>query len=294
MTLSSEAAASTRTAMVMVDTSVDDADIHAAQLVHFGAESVETRDATTLLKGGALGATLVAHFSDESLALQAVELFAPNARIEWLEGDDWADAWKAHWKPTRLGQRLVIVPSWMRYEPLAGDIVLRLDPGRAFGTGQHASTALATAALEREVAKHPGATVLDVGCGSGILSFASVLFGAPRAIGCDTHAESIEVAIENATLLGFAATTEFFVGTCSDRTIRSELVVANIEAVVLVPIAEVLKQNVLPGGHLILSGILATQREQVVERYESIGFTLVRCDQEGDWIAPEFVLAKSA
>ena len=70
--------------------------------------------------------------------------------------------------------------------------------------------------------------------------------------------------------------------------------VANIEAVVLVPLAEVLKQNVLPAGHLILSGILATQKEQVVQRYESLGFTLVRCEQAGEWIAPEFVLAKTA
>lgn len=289
MTVQNSAAVA-RIATVVVEATPDEADVIGAQLVHFGAESVETRDATTLTKGGPMGATLVAHFADESLAKDAVDAFSPHARLEWIEGDDWADAWKKHWKPTRLGTRLVIVPSWIEYEPESQDIVLRLDPGRAFGTGQHASTALATAALERTLAEQPNAFVFDVGCGSGILSFAAVLFGASHALGCDTDAESIEVANENAGLLGFAKTVEFFQGKCTDRAVTAPVVVANIEAVVLVPIAEDLKRNVAPGGVLILSGILATQKEQVVERYESIGFQLTRCDQQGEWIAPEFVL----
>jgi ribosomal protein L11 methyltransferase len=272
---------------VVVEVAPIEADIAAAQLMHFGADSVETRDATTLVKGGALGVTLVAHFTDETQATECVEAFAPHAQLRYIEGDDWADAWKKHWKPTRLGDRLVVVPSWVEYTPEPADLVLRLDPGRAFGTGQHESTALAVAALERVLLQRQVERVFDVGCGSGILSFAALKFGARSAVGCDTDRESVEVARENAALLSLSD-VEFFVGGCDDRPVRAPVVVANIEAGVLVPLADRLAQHVAPGGRLILSGILAVQRDEVVSRYHSLGLILVRCDQRGEWVAPEF------
>lgn len=282
----------TRFAQVHVECSLEDSDVINGRLLLLGAEGIEQRDASTLVKGGPKGVTLVASFTDESLANEAAAEFGADARIEWVIGDDWADAWKAHWKPMRLGRRILIVPSWIEPEPEAGDIVLRLDPGRAFGTGQHASTALATAALERHLDAQPESLVLDVGCGSGILAFAALRLGVERAIVCDVDAESIEVTRENAALIGLSDRVDARVGSTDVLGATAALVLANIEASVLVPLANAIGALVVPGGKLILSGVLETQRDAVVGAYLPLGFELVRCEQQGEWVAPELVLAR--
>lgn len=280
--------------IVLVECAPDESDTLIGQLTMLGAEGIEERDATTLVKGGPRGVTLSASFGDFDTANEAVRALREagvDVRLETLEGDEWRDAWREHWKPTRLGERVVVVPSWIEYEPLAHDVVLQLDPGRAFGTGQHASTALACAAIERELAREPFDHMLDVGCGSGILCFAALLLGLPRATACDTDEESIEVSRENAAALGLASRVDFYVGTSSVLQSPARLVVANIEAHILIPMADELARLTSPGGTLVLSGILATQRDEVSEAFARAGFTLVRCDQREDWIAPEFVRA---
>ncbi|MDP3275389.1 MAG: 50S ribosomal protein L11 methyltransferase [Deltaproteobacteria bacterium] len=278
-----------RFAQIVVECSEEQADAINGQLLLLGADGTELRDASTLVKGGELGATVLASFGDESLAQQALEAMGANATLVWIEGDEWADAWKAHWQPMRLGERIMIVPSWLEYTAEPTDVVIELDPGRAFGTGQHASTALAVAALERHLSTQPEALVLDVGCGSGILAFCALRLGAERAIGCDIDGESIEVASENADKLSLSSRITLRVGGLDVIAERSTLVLANIEAVVLVPMAEELSKRVLSGGRLVLSGILAVQREQVVEAYQAQGLSLSRCEGLGEWIAPEFV-----
>lgn len=282
----------TRFAQVHVECTLEDSDAVNGRLLLLGAEGIEQRDATTLVKGGPKGVTLVASFTDEALADEAAAEFGADARIEWVVGDDWADAWKAHWKPMRLGRRILVVPSWIEPEPEDGDIVLRLDPGRAFGTGQHASTALAAAALERHLDERSERLVLDVGCGSGILAFAALRMGVERAIVCDVDAESIEVTRDNAALLALVDRVDAHVGSTDVLGATASLVVANIEASVLVPLAGAIGALVVPGGKLILSGVLETQRDQVVGAYLPLGFELVRCDQQGEWVAPELVLAR--
>lgn len=278
-----------RFAQVHVECTPDDADGVSGRLMLLGADGIEQRDASTLVKGGPKGVTLVASFTDESLAREALDEFAADARLEWIIGDDWADAWKAHWKPTRLGERILVVPSWIEPEPQPGDVVLRLDPGRAFGTGQHASTALAVAALERRLAVRKEPLVIDVGCGSGILSFAALFLGAERAVLCDVDADSIDVTRENAALIGLADRVDARVGSTDVLSERASLVLANIEPSVLIPLAEPIAALVSDGGSLILSGILETQRDNVVNAYLPLGFRLDRCEQMGEWVSPELV-----
>ncbi len=278
-----------RFAQVHVECSPEDADGINGRLLLLGADGIEQRDASTLQKGGAKGVTLVASFSDEAAAREALDDLGADARLEWVIGDDWADAWKAHWQPMRLGQRILVVPSWMEPAPEPGDVVLRLDPGRAFGTGQHASTALAAAALERRLEGRSLPLVIDVGCGSGILAFAALRIGAARAILCDIDAESIEVTNNNAALLSLGDRIDARVGSTDVIDATASLVLANIEAVVLIPLAAKIAALVAEGGALVLSGVLATQRDDVVAAYIPLGFRLERCEQMGDWVAPELV-----
>jgi ribosomal protein L11 methyltransferase len=274
--------------VVVVETTPDEADAMVGRLTLLGAEGIEERDATTLARGGAQGVTLVASFPTHELAEQAVQALGPAARIEEIVGDAWRDAWKEHWRATRLGTRVVVVPSWLSYQPEPGDVVMRLDPGRAFGTGQHPSTYLAAAALDRCIDEGARDAVLDVGCGSGILSFVALMLGAPRAIACDTDPDAVAAARENARSLGLEDRIDLRVGGVEVIPETSLLVVANIEAAVLVPLASAIAARVAPGGTLILSGILAEQREMVTRAYEATGLELARCEARHGWIAPEF------
>jgi ribosomal protein L11 methyltransferase len=234
--------------------------------------------------------TLLASFSDDASAQAAYDDLKDEytVRLDALVGDAWRDAWKEHWQPTRITPRVVVVPSWLTYDPAPGEIALKLDPGRAFGTGQHPSTALAARAIERHVADGAHPLLLDVGCGSGILSFVALLEGLARVIACDTDEESVTYTRENAQALGLAERADIRHGDVAVISETASLVVANIETPVLVPMAPALAARVTAGGALVLSGILVEQREAIVQAYTAQGLTLERADTEGAWIAPEF------
>lgn len=275
--------------MVLVECTPEDAEVLSARLTLLGAESLEERDASTLVKGGPKGVTLVASFADFESARAAAEELGPDARVDELVGDEWRDGWKKFWAPTPLGSRVIVVPSWIEYEPAPEQLVLRLDPGRAFGTGQHASTYLAASALEQLLARDPSLReelLLDVGCGSGILCFASALLGVERALGCDTDPDSVEVARENARSLDLEARCEFRAGDALCLAKRSRLVVANIEPVVLIPEAAAIAELVEPGGYLVLSGILRSQVHSVLDAYKPLGLALLGADERDDWVSP--------
>jgi ribosomal protein L11 methyltransferase len=178
----------------------------------------------------------------------------------------------------------------VEYTPQPDDLVLRLDPGRAFGTGQHASTALVAAQLERFVRRD--APVLDVGCGSGILSFVALALGAPSAIACDVDPDAVASTKENATLLGFADRIDARVGGIEAIPETSSLVLANIEAAVLIPMAASLAPRVAKGGVLILSGILSDQSERVRAAYEAAGLVARDQTDRDGWVAPCFERAR--
>lgn len=268
---------------VHVDVPLAEVDRVSSALFDAGAQGIEERDATTLDKARGAGATLVASFDDDKTAKRVAKLFGKRfeARVEYVVGDAWRDAWRAYFKPTRLGKRLVIRPSWEEVEAKKRDVVLTLDPGRAFGSGTHASTRLVLAELDKRVRGEEA--VLDVGCGSGILAVAALLLGSSRAVAIDVDADAVEVTRENAALNRVASRVR--ASTTPLEKVRGtyDLVLANIEAPVHLVLAESLVKRVAPGGILILSGILIGQEEAVLDAYAPL--KCVARPTEGEWIA---------
>ncbi|HMI89734.1 MAG TPA: 50S ribosomal protein L11 methyltransferase, partial [Polyangiales bacterium] len=237
--------------------SEDDSELASSELWDLGAQGIEERDGSTLIASEPGTLTLVASFADEAAAgaaLAALDGRWP-ASLQFVEGDGWRDAYKAYFKPTRIGERLVVRPSWEPYSAQANDVVLTLDPGRAFGTGTHESTRLALALAERYL--QPGQRVLDVGCGSGILSIACLLLGASEARAIDIDPDAAVVADENAHHNGVHARLSADASPIAAIDARYPLVLANIESRVLVPMAAELCARLEPGATLILSGLLA-------------------------------------
>ncbi|WP_437881725.1 50S ribosomal protein L11 methyltransferase [Pseudomonas sp. LRF_L74] len=189
----------------------------------------------------------------------------PEHQIEHIEDQDWERSWMENFHPMRFGQRLWIVPSWHE-APEPDAVNLLLDPGLAFGTGTHPTTALCLEWLDGQALD--GCDVLDFGCGSGILAIAALLLGAPRAVGTDIDPQALEASHDNASRNGIDP-ARFPVYLPTDLPQQpADVVVANILAGPLVSLAAQITRLVKPGGRLALSGILAEQAEEVRAAYE--------------------------
>lgn len=185
-------------------------------------------------------------------------------KIEALEDKDWEREWMDNFHPMRFGQRLWICPSW-RDAPDPEAVNVLLDPGLAFGTGTHPTTALCLEWLDgQELA---GKTMVDFGCGSGILAVAALKLGAAHAIGIDIDPQALEASAENARRNGVAERLTLFLAKDAPAALNADLVVANILAGPLVELAPVICSHLRPGGHLALSGILENQGESVAAAY---------------------------
>jgi len=213
----------------------------------------------------------------------------PEPEYRYVQETDWAEAWKAHYHPIEIGERLVVVPAWLE-NPNPSRVTVRMDPGMAFGTGTHPSTRLCLEFVETLV--KPGIDVIDVGCGSGILAIAALKLGAGRALGVDVDALSVRVARQNAALNGLderlelaeGSLAEILAGEFSFR--KGHLALANILAPVIV---DLLKEGIgnllLPGGRLALAGILDTQVAEVEAAAHINNLQTIEKRQEGDWVA---------
>lgn len=269
---------------VHVDVAPENVDEASALLFELGAEGVEERDDGTLAKSAASGkVTLVASFSTREDAEEAIlELDKDlSPRYEEIVGDAWRDAWKEHYRPFAIAPGLVIRPPWEKYDAKPGEQVLELEPGRAFGTGLHETTRLVAQAIQKYSSEVKGKTVLDVGCGSGILALAAIVLGADRAVAIDVDQEAIDVTNENAQRNNLAAKIEASTTELADLHFMAPVVLANIEAKVLIPIAHVLERHVLPGGLLLLSGILVPQKDDVRNAYPDMD--LFEAPELGEW-----------
>ncbi|RLB47476.1 MAG: 50S ribosomal protein L11 methyltransferase [Deltaproteobacteria bacterium] len=269
---------------VHVDVPADMAEAVSAELWDLGAEGVEERDGGTMSgPAGEAALTLVAFFSDPANAESVAATFQERypARVEFVVGDAWRDSWREYFEPSRVGARLLIRPSWREVRAFPDEVVLTIDPGRAFGSGIHETTRLVLREVDRRV--KPGDHLLDVGSGSGILAVAAVLFGAAHVRTVDNDPDTVPVVLENATLNGVADRIEADATPVGDLTGTYPLVLANIQPVVLIPLARDIADRVAPGGTLILSGILRPQRDEVVAAYPD--FDLELTSFEGEWVA---------
>lgn len=207
-----------------------------------------------------------------------------------IPDENWMEAWKVHYHPIAVGKRLIIVPAWLT-SPDANRVPIKIDPGMAFGTGTHPTTQLCLELLESFVPT--GRKVIDVGCGSGILSIAALKLGASFALGVDIDEASVKASRENADANGIPM-DQFAIGRGSVPEVLSgkfgirnaPLVLANILAPIIIRLFDMgLAKVASPGGALILSGILADQAAGVIASAETHGLKLEERHQLGDWVA---------
>ena len=248
-----------------------------------------------LMEAGALGTestdtVVTAYFSGvpdrESVrselfeALRIYNLPSSSVRdmnLREVENRDWLAEWKKNWQPVRVG-RFIIAPPWTDVAGAPDQIVIRIEPGMAFGTGTHETTRLCLEAIEKHFA---GGSFLDVGTGTGILAIAAAkMFPDGRVEACDTDAEAIEIARENARANGVADQIQFRVGSIEETTPSADLVCANLTADVILQIIPALIG--VTCGKLILCGILETQIEQVVS---AVNPSDVEIKRDGEWAA---------
>ena len=229
-----------------------------------------------------------AHVAEALGHLQAFGLRPIGAlRTRIVHEEDWAEAWKAFFPVLRVGRRLIIRPTWRRHRRTPLDVVLALDPGMAFGTGLHPTTRLCLAALEALADDDgiDGARVLDVGCGSGILAIAALRLGAATALGVDTDPIAIESTAANTRRNRLARRIRARVGSLPSGEPPFDLVLANLIAGVLVPLASGLRDELVLGGRLVASGIFIDREAEVRAAFESVGLDVVERRAEGDWVA---------
>ena len=201
-----------------------------------------------------------------------------------VDEEDWATAWKKYYRPTRVGRRLVVRPSWEPYERGPEDVVLTLDPGMAFGTGTHDTTRLCMELLEEYV--RPETALLDVGTGSGILAVAALLLGAKSAVGVDIDEVAVRVARENAELNGVSDRVNFLAGDLVDRVSgRFGLVSANIVADVILRLIPDLERFLEPGGVFVASGVIDAREREVAEALAAAGYLPLSRRESGGWVA---------
>ena len=214
-----------------------------------------------------------------------------DARV--IADEDWAEAWKEHFGVERYGERIVVVPSWRDYTPRPDDVVLTLDPGMAFGTGQHETTRMCLEALERVVV--PGARVLDVGCGSGILAIAAAKLGAAAVDALDIDPICVRVTTDNASKN--AVSVRVGEGTLGDGwpwpepPAKYDVIVANIIAAAIIGMADDLAVALSPAGRLIVSGIIAERESEVVRALQGHGLRIDSTRAMGEWRCIEAVRA---
>lgn len=198
--------------------------------------------------------------------------------------EDWADKWKAYFKPTPVGNRLFIRPTWIDDYDAGDRAILNIEPGAAFGTGTHDTTRLCLEVLDEIVTDKD--TVLDIGCGSGILAIASMLLGAEKGFGVDIDPVAVKTATENGKMNGIdESALQFVCGDLADKvTEKYSIVVANIVADIIKLFSTQVRAFMLPGAKFIASGIIDTRADEVCESLENAGLKIVRRIENGGWV----------
>lgn len=204
-----------------------------------------------------------------------------------VDDEDWSTAWKKYYKPFNISDSVVIKPSWEEYESKDGEIVIEMDPGMAFGTGTHETTRLCSQLLEKYVKK--GDRVIDVGCGTGILSIIAVKLGASLSTAVDIDEVAVRVTKENCSINNVSDRISVQKGVLSDlKKEPADIVVANIIADVIVDISSAITSYLKPKGILLTSGIIKERKDDVIAAYKQLKFELISGSEMGEWVAIAF------
>ncbi|HWP95534.1 MAG TPA: 50S ribosomal protein L11 methyltransferase [Syntrophomonadaceae bacterium] len=235
-----------------------------------------------------------AYFSEDGPTLEEIrsslqrvnDNFAVQCRImvNEVREEDWAETWKQHFHTFKVGERLVIKPSWEIHQPQAGEVIIEIDPGMAFGTGIHASTRFCLLFLDEFM--QDGMSVIDAGCGSGILSIAAALLGADRVFSMDIDPLAVKIAVENVQLNKMEHIVQVGQGDISAELPdwQADIMVANIIAEVVVSLIPGAAKNLPTGGWFFGSGIIESQWLLVQEQLQKYGFTIEKVLKEAEWI----------
>lgn len=221
-------------------------------------------------------------FLRDRLALAGI---SASPELSGVDEEDWANAWRKYYKPIPIGEKLVIVPAWENYEPKHGELVVRMDPGMAFGTGNHETTRLVIRLLEDYV--KPGCRVLDVGCGSGILAICASKLGAGECLACDIDPTAVRVAKENVKDSGLTNIECFQSDLLRgvDDSKPFDLITANIVADIIIRMTPDVGRYMHKDTVLLASGIISPRADDVIFAMEAHGFRILARLEENDWCA---------
>jgi ribosomal protein L11 methyltransferase len=197
--------------------------------------------------------------------------------------EDWAHAWKKYYHPVKVSEVIVIKPSWESYEPVAGQVVIDLDPGMAFGTGTHPTTIHCLRALERYI--QGGEQVIDVGTGSGILAIAAAKLGASQVLAIDLDPVAVTIARENVLANEVEERVKVMAGDLLEPVgdLQADIITGNLVAAVVKRLGPSAWEKLKPGGIFIGAGIIQGRLAEVLEELKGIGFDLVEVTDEGEW-----------
>jgi ribosomal protein L11 methyltransferase len=204
--------------------------------------------------------------------------------VNQVREEDWADNWKKFFKPMPIGEKLWICPTWEEAPPADGRALLHIDPGMAFGTGGHETTRLVLETLEKHI--NGGETMLDVGCGSGILSIAALLHGVASVVGVDIDALAVKTAVENGEINHFCPPRyTIYQGDLVEKiTGQYHIVVANIVADAIIGLSGGIKPFLKPDGVYITSGIIDSREQDVMTALDQCGFSVIERHESGGWL----------
>lgn len=217
----------------------------------------------------------------KELAEMGIDLGEGKVEHEEMFEQDWANTWKKYYKPSKVGEKIVVKPIWEEYEPKSDELIVNLDPGMAFGTGTHETTRMCIQALERYVKSNT--TVFDVGCGSGILAIAAAKLGAEKAIGVDLDPVAVESSIENVQYNDLNNIEILYGNLVEVIDGKADVIVANILAEIICILTDDVKRVLKEDGIFITSGIIHDRVDMVCEKLEASGFEVIEKNRDGEW-----------
>ena len=227
--------------------------------------------------------TILTPLREQLALLKGPGMGALTVTMQGVKEEDWSENWKQYYKPFRIGEQMVVKPTWEPWDAQPGDLIIEIDPGMAFGTGTHETTAMCVQLIEKY---YRGGSLLDVGTGSGILAIAAARLGATGIVAVDIDPDAVRVARENVKHNGLSDAVEVVQGDLlRGLSRRFDFAVANILAPVICMLASPLRDHLSPGGHFICSGIIAEAEQEVRDALLSAGYAIDEITRKGDWTA---------